>query len=66
MHVIIQADASYLSRSRARSVVGVIIYFGDADNPTVENGMIHVISSIINVAVASAGETEYGAAFIEC
>jgi hypothetical protein len=64
MHVIIQADASYLSRSRARSVAGAIIYFGDADNPTVENGMIHAISSIIDVVVASAGEAEYGAGFI--
>ena len=64
MHVIIQADASYLSRSKARSVAGVIIYFGDADNPTIENGMIHAISAIIDVVVASAGEAEYGAAFI--
>jgi hypothetical protein len=63
-HVIIQADASYLSRSWARSVAGVISYFGDADNPTVENGMIHAISSIIDVVVASAGEAAYGAAFI--
>jgi hypothetical protein len=64
MHVIIQTDASYLSRSKARSVAGVIIYFGDAANPTVENGMVHAMSSIIDVVVASAGEAEYGAAFI--
>jgi hypothetical protein len=35
---------------------------GDAANPTVENGMIHAISSIIDVIVSSAGE--YGAASI--
>jgi hypothetical protein len=64
MHVILQVDASYLSRSHARSVAGDISYFGDADNPTVENGIIHAISSIIDVVVASVGEAEYGAAFI--
>lgn len=64
MHVILQVDASYLSRSHARSVAGGISYFGDANNPTVENGMIHAVSSIIDVVVASAGEAEYGAAFI--
>jgi hypothetical protein len=64
MHVIIQAGASYLSRSQARSVAGVITHVGDADNPTVRNGMIHATSSIIDVIVAFAGEAEYGAAFI--
>jgi hypothetical protein len=64
MHVILQVDASYLSRSKARSVAGGIAYFGDAANPTIENGMIHAISSIIDVVVASAGEAEYGSAFI--
>jgi hypothetical protein len=64
MHVILQVDASYLSRSNARSVAGGVAYFGDAANPTKENGMIHAISSIIDVVVASAGEAEYGSAFI--
>jgi hypothetical protein len=64
MHVILQVDASYLSRSKARSVAGGIAYFGDAADPTTENGMIHAISSIIDVVVASAGEAEYGSAFI--
>jgi hypothetical protein len=64
MHVILQADASYLSRSHGRSVAGGIAYFGDANDPTTENGMIHAISSIIDVVVASAGEAEYGAAFL--
>jgi hypothetical protein len=39
-------------------------YLGDAENPTIENGMIHSMSSIIDVIVASAGEAEYGTAFI--
>ena len=64
MHVILQVDASYLSRSHARSVAGGVAYFGDADSPTEENGMIFAISSIIDVVVSSAGEAEYGAAFI--
>jgi hypothetical protein len=64
MHVILQVDASYLSRSNARSVAGGVAYFGDAANPTKENGMIHAISSIIDVVVSSAGEAEYGAAFL--
>jgi hypothetical protein len=64
MHVILQVDASYFSRSKARFVAGGIAYFGDADDPTTENGMIHAISSIIDVVVASASEAEYGSAFI--
>jgi hypothetical protein len=64
MHVILQVDASYLSRSKSRSVAGGIAYLGDAENPTTENGMIHSMSSIIDVIVASAGEAEYGTAFI--
>jgi hypothetical protein len=64
MDLILQGDASYLSRSKARSVAGGIAYFGDADNPTVENGMVHAISTIIDVVVASAGEAEYGAGFL--
>jgi hypothetical protein len=64
MHLIIQADASYLSRSKARSVAGGVFYFGDASKPEVENGMVHAVSSIIDVVVASAGESEYGAGFI--
>jgi hypothetical protein len=45
-------------------VAGGVAYFGDADSPTEENGMIFAISSIIDVVVSSAGEAEYGAAFI--
>ena len=63
MDFIIQSDASYLSQSNSRSVAGGIGYFGDADNPTKENGMVYAMSSIIDVIVASAGETEYGAGF---
>lgn len=64
MHFILQTDASYLSRSKARSVAGGIGYFGDASNPTVENGMVYAMSSIIDVVVGSAGEAEYGAGYM--
>jgi hypothetical protein len=63
MHFIMQCDASYLSKSKGRSVAGGIGYFGDADKPTIENGMVYAMSSIIDVVVASAGEAEYGSAF---
>jgi hypothetical protein len=64
MHVILQVDASYLSRFKARSVAGGVAYFGDTDNHTAENGMIHAISSIIDIVASLAGEAEYGAAFV--
>jgi hypothetical protein len=63
MHFILQVDASYLSRSKGRSVAGGIGYFGDASDPTKENGMVYAMSAIIDVVVASAGEAEYGSAF---
>ena len=40
MHFIIQSDASYLSHSKSRSVAGGIGYFGDAGEPTTENGIV--------------------------
>ena len=64
MHFILQTDASYLSRSKARSVAGGIGYFGDASDPTTENGMVYAMSSIIDVVVGSVGEAEYGAGYM--
>jgi hypothetical protein len=64
MHLILQTDASFNSRSKGRSVAGGIAYCGDADNPTTENGMIYSISSIIDMVCASVGESEYGAAYM--
>ncbi len=63
MHFVLQVDASYLSRSKGRSVAGGVEYFGDSNNPTHENVMVYVLSSIIGVVVASAGEAEYASAF---
>ncbi len=59
----IHVDASYLSRSHARSVAGAIFFLGDRLQPTKINGTIHAMSSIIPCVVASAAETEYAAMF---
>jgi hypothetical protein len=62
----IQADASYLSRSNARSVAGGIVYLvnkgivGPAAQP---NGAVSALSQAIDVVVASVGEAEYAAVF---
>ena len=57
----IQSDAS---RPGARSVAGGIFYVGNHDQPTVINGAIHAISSIIPAVVASVAEAEYAALFM--
>jgi hypothetical protein len=64
MILYIQSDASYLSRPQSRSVAGGIFYLGNSSTPTAVNGAIHAISSIIPAVVASAGEAEYAALFI--
>ena len=58
-----QSDASYLSRSNARSVAGGIFYLGNRNAPTQVNGAIVPYSSIIPVVVSSAAEAEYGGLF---
>ena len=60
----VQTDASYLSRSGARSVVGGLEYLGNRDQPTQINGAVHTFSTILDVVVASAAEAEYGGVFI--
>ena len=62
----IQADASYLSRSNARSVAGGIVYLIDKVNagPAAQpNGAVSALSQAIDVVVASVGESEYAAVF---
>ena len=54
----VHSDASYLSRSRSRSVAGGIGFLGN-DNPP-----LFAISSILDVVVASAAESEYGSLFV--
>ena len=64
MILYIQSDASYLSRSRGRSVAGGIHYLGNKDASYQINGAIHTLSSIIPVVVASAAEVEYAGLFL--
>ena len=60
----VQSDASYLSRSRSRSVAGGFAYLvNHAASHTTLNGPVHAFSSIIDVVVASAAEAEYAALF---
>jgi hypothetical protein len=63
MHLFLHADASYLSRSHARSVVGGYFFLGNSNQPQHINGATHVFSSIIPCIVSSAGKAEYAALF---
>jgi hypothetical protein len=60
----VQSDASYLSRSHARSVSGGIFYMGNRDAPTDINGAICAHSSIIPGIPSAASEAEYCALFL--
>ena len=59
----VQTDASYLSRSRSRSVAGGIGYLGSPGPDDLPNGAVLTLSSVLDVVVASAGKAEYGAMF---
>jgi hypothetical protein len=63
MILFLHVDASYLSRSHARSVVGVYFFLGHENKPLHLNGATHVFSSIKPCIVSSAGEAEYAALF---
>jgi len=63
MILCLQSDCSYLSRPKAKSVVGGIGYLGSAATPSALNGAIFAISSLLDVVVASAAEGEYGSVF---
>ncbi len=63
MIIFSHVDASYLSRSHARSVAGAYFFLGNRNQPLKFNGAVHVFSSIIPCIVSSAGEAEYAALF---
>jgi hypothetical protein len=63
MHLFLHADASYLSLSHARSVVGGYFFFGNEKQPLNINGAKQVFSSIIPCIVSIAIEAEYAALF---
>ncbi len=60
MQLQIQSDASYLCRTRARSVLGGLHLLG---TPEFINGPIYCTSKIISCVVTSAAKAELGAAF---
>ncbi len=60
MQLQVQSDASYLSRPKARSVLGGLHYLGTED---AINGPFFCTSKIISCVVTSAAEAELGAAF---
>lgn len=64
MRLHVQSDASYLSRTHARSVSGGLFYLGNHDAPTLINHAICAHSSIIPGVPASAAEAEYCALFM--
>jgi len=59
----IHSDASYLSKTKARSRAGSYFYLStNNENPPI-NGAVHVHSSIMRSILASATEAEVGALF---
>ena len=60
MQLQIQSDASYLCRTKARSVLGGLHYLGTMEQI---NGPFFCTSKIISCVVTSAAEAELGAAF---
>ncbi len=60
MQLEIQSDASYLCRTKARSVLGGLHFLG---TPELINGPIFCTSKIISCVVTLAAEAELGAAF---
>jgi hypothetical protein len=63
MILFLHVDASYLSRSHARFVVGGYFFLGNENKPLRLNGATHVFSSIIPCIVSSAGKAEYAALY---
>ena len=58
----IHSDASYLSEKRARSRAGGHFFLSNHAS-TFPNGPVHTVSSILRNVMASAAESEIGAAF---
>ena len=63
MILYIQSDASYLSRSKSRSVGGGVHYLGWKNEPDRINGPIHTTSFIIPVVCQAVSEAEYAGCF---
>ena len=64
MILAIDADASYLGETGARSRAACTFKFVTKDNPDYSNGLIECISTIIPTIVTCAAEAEYAGLFI--
>ena len=64
MVLYIPSDASYLSRSGARSVAGGLLYCGNNNDDTTINGALLTVSCIIPTVCSAVSEAEYAACFI--
>lgn len=64
MKLICFSDAAYLNETKSRSRCGGLFYLGDNNNDYRFNGPILSVSSIVDVVVTSAAESEYAATFI--
>ena len=58
----VHSDASYLSEKKARCRAGGHFFLSDCAS-TFPNGPVHIMSSILGNIMASAAESEIGAAF---
>ena len=63
MKLICYSDASYLTESEGRSRMGGYLFLGSGEDTNLLNGPILCTSSIIDVVVSSAAESEYAAAY---
>jgi hypothetical protein len=66
---IIHSDASYLSKTNARSRIAGHYFLGDVptnNKPIQLNGAIYVLCGILKFVVASAADTELGSLFLNC
>ena len=64
MRLHVGVDGSHLSRPNSRSVAGAFFFVGDTSDPTIINGPVECMSTVIPVVTASAGETEYASLFM--
>ena len=58
------ADASHNSQQGAKGLAGGYRFLGDKDQPMKINAAINTLCKTLSVVTASAGETEYGALFM--
>ena len=63
MILYIHSGASYLSEKRSRSRAGGNFFLSDP-NSTKSNGSVLTVSNIMRNEIASAAESEIGAAFV--